>query len=191
MRKFGDQRRAVGAGGTENVRMPHGEVQRPVASHGNAADAAGLPSGEGTILLIDGGDEFLNKKILVAVMPVQGIDVEAPAAFGHHHDEFNDLSLAHQIFPSLLPAMFTPAPVVFEQAVQVVQHWIPGGPGIVARRERDAIFYRVAQDGAGNSFAIDVSGRALCIPRPRENQASERRQTRTDELSPAQAGTAR
>ena len=53
--KFCNQRRAVGAGGAENVRMPHGKVQRAIAPHGDAADSAGLAACNGAILAIDRG----------------------------------------------------------------------------------------------------------------------------------------
>jgi len=37
--------------------------------------------------------------------------------------------------------MFTPAPGMFKEAVKVVKHRISIGPGLVARRQRDAIIH--------------------------------------------------
>ena len=163
--KFRNQGRAVGAGGSENVRMLHAEVQRAIAPHGDAADSAGLATCNGPILVVDCRDEFLDEEILVALMAVKGIDVETLAAFRHHDDEFADLSLAHQAFPGLLPAVFTPAPRMFEEAVQEVKHRVAVGALFVAGRERHAILHCPPKDGAGNGLAIDAGGGGLGIGR--------------------------
>ena len=135
--------------------------------------------------MIDRRDEFLNEEILVALMAVKGVYVETLAAFGHHHDELADLALAHQAFPGLLPAVFAPAPVMFEEAVKVVEHRVSLRARIVAGRQRDAIIHRAAEDGAGNGLAIDASGGGLCEDRHGKKEASKQREAGADQPSEA------
>ena len=127
--------------------MLHAEVQCPIAPHRDAADPTGFPIGDRPVLVIDCRDEFLDEEIFVAFMAVKGVYVETLAPFGHHHNELADLPLAHQTFPSLLPAVFTPAPGMFKEAMKVIKHRISLGPGLIARRQRDAIIHRAAEDG--------------------------------------------
>ena len=149
-------------------------------------DSAGLATGDRTILVIDRGNEFLDEEIFVALMAVKGVDVKTLAAFGHHHDELADLPLAHQTFPGLLAAMFAPALVMFEEAVQVIKHRVPVGAGIVAGRKRDAVIHRAPEDGAGNGFARDMSGGSLGQNWRGEKDADHYREAWADQPPEAQ-----
>ena len=87
-RKFFDERGAVGADGAEELRMAEGEMQRAVASHGDAGDGAIGAAGSGTIALFDVREKFLEKEIFVAVFSVAGVDVEAGVTVGRDDEKF-------------------------------------------------------------------------------------------------------
>jgi hypothetical protein len=57
--------------------------------------------------------------------------------------------------------MITPTTVVFEEAVKIIEHGESVSACLVARRERYAVFHRMAKDRAGNGFTIRAR-RALC-----------------------------
>ena len=96
--KFFDQRGAVGADGAEELRMAEGEMERTVASHGDAGDGAIGAAGGDSIALFDEGEKFLEKEILVAIFSVARVDVEAGAAVGSGDEEILEfLFIAHRL----------------------------------------------------------------------------------------------
>jgi len=52
-RQFFDERGAVGADGAEKLRMAEGEMQRTVATHGDAGDGTVRAAGRGAVTLFD------------------------------------------------------------------------------------------------------------------------------------------
>jgi len=61
-RKLRQQHGAMGADRTENIRVAHREVQGAVAPHREAADPARIAFCDGPIVVINVGNEFLDKK---------------------------------------------------------------------------------------------------------------------------------
>jgi len=70
----------VGADGAEKLGMAEGEMQRAVASHGDAGNGSVGAAGRGTVTLFDEREKFLQQKILVAVFAVLCIDIKTCSA---------------------------------------------------------------------------------------------------------------
>jgi len=143
-----DERGAVGADGAEELRMAEGEMQRAVATHGNAGDGAIGAARSDAITLFDEGEKFLEKKVLVAILPVAGVDVEAGAAVGGGDGEVLELmSLAHVIY-EIPEAGVDEELFVVAEAVKVIEDGeFSGFVGVEGGGKDDAV-----ADGAGEDF---------------------------------------
>src|SRR5271157_3494543 len=117
----GQQRGAVRAGGPENVRMAHAQVQRSVAAHRRAANAAGLAPRDRTELPVDGRNQLLNEKVLIALAAVGRVHPESLTAVGHDHDELAHPAVSAQTVQDFLPSLAAPTFLVLEESVEEVE----------------------------------------------------------------------
>src|SRR5258708_22896579 len=123
MRKLLEQRRHLRGHNAKHPRILECEPQRPVATHGDAADA---PSGAVPYqaeFLLHLWDKVTNKKIFITDPPVSGIDVETRVSIGRDDHHFANLLLLLRIFDHVPTAGGNQKALVSAQPVEVVERW--------------------------------------------------------------------
>src|SRR5215469_761880 len=160
-RRFGDQRRALGAYRAKQVRAGECEAQRAITTHGKACDCARVSISKRTEMALDVRNEFAQKKVAIAVAPVGRVDEEAALSFGNRNQKLADLVFLSQILNQ------SPSPgahehlLVFAEPVQEIKRRIFFvAMAFVARRQEHAITHRPIEDAASQSATIDAALRS-------------------------------
>ncbi len=158
--------------------MRKGEVQGPVASHGNSADGSSCAAGTDAVFSLDVRQEFLQKKVAVTHGVVGGVDVEAAMSLGGNDEKVVHLVLLAQIVEQSPTAAVKEGLLVVAQAVQKIENWIPLWgmlccTRVIARGHVDAIVGYLFKDFAVQRAAVDAALRGCPASSDQNKQAAE------------------
>lgn len=102
-------------------------------------------------------NELLQKKVVVRVLPVGGVDEEAAASFRSGHDEVADLVSALKVFDQPPPAAAHERLLVLAKTVQEVEHGVLLGFLVVICGKHYAVADGPVQNSAIEDGAIDTA----------------------------------
>ncbi len=157
--KLFDESGAVGADGAEELRMTEGEMERAVASHGDAGDGAIGAAGGDAVVLFDVGKKFLEEEILVAIFTVARVDVETGAAVGSGDEEVLEFLFVAHVFDEIPEAGVDEELFVVAEAVEGIENGeFFGFVGVEGRWEDDAVGDGAGEDFGGEKVAFDAAG---------------------------------
>ena len=149
----------MGADSAEELRVAEGEMQRAVASHGDARDGAVGAAGGDAIALFDEREKFLQKKIFVAVLAVLGIDVEARTTVGRGDQEVLQFTFFALVFDEIPEAGMDEELFVVAESVEGIEdRKVFCFVGVESWRKDDAVRDAAGEDFAGEGVALDAAG---------------------------------
>src|SRR5271156_331146 len=122
LRRFGDERGALGANGREQLRVGKSKPERAVSTHRDTADGSCRALPANRVMGLDIRNELANKEIAVAHAAIGRVDVETAPAFGRDDQEIGDLSLLAKIFDQFRSTALEQSLFVIAEPVQEIEH---------------------------------------------------------------------
>ena len=157
--KLFDERGAVGADGGEELGMAEGEVERAIASHGDAGNGAVGAAGSGAVTFFDEREKFLEEEIFVAVFAVLGVDVKTGTAVRRGDQKTFQLAFFAEVFDEVPGAGVDEELFVVAESVEGIEDGkVFRLVSVVGRRKHDAVGNVAGEDFAGNGIAFDAAG---------------------------------
>ena len=149
----------MGTDGAEELRVTEGEMERAIASHGDARDGAVGAAGSDAVALFDKGEKFLEEEVFVTVLAVAGVDVEAGAAVGSGDEKVLELFFVALVFDEIPEAGVDKELFVVTEAVKGIED----GEffcfvGVEGGGEDDAVGDGAGEDFGGEGVAFDAAG---------------------------------
>ena len=149
----------MGADRAEELRMAEGEMQRAVATHGDAGDGAVGAAGGCAIALFDEREKFLKEKIFVTVFAVLGIDVKTCPAVRRGDQKTFQLAFFTQVFDEVPRAGVDKELFVVAETVEVIKDGkVLYFVRVERRRKNDAVGNAARENFAGDRVAFDAAG---------------------------------
>lgn len=156
--KFFDERCAMGADGRKKLWVTKSQMERAIATHGNAGDGAIGASGMRAIAALYERNEFLEQEIFVTVLAVARIDVEARSCSRSDNQKRLELTSFPEILDKIPAAGAEEQLFVISETVEKINNGEAAGSfGVVARREKHAIRDGTTKNCAGKGVAFDAA----------------------------------
>ena len=142
----------------KELRVAESDVQRSVATHGNARDSVIGAASVNAVMAFDEGEEFFQEKIFVARFAVAGVDIETCAARWCGDEEFFQLAFFPCVFDEVPRAGVIEHLFVVAEAVKEKENWKASrGLRVVARRKDYTVGDGARKNFAGKAVAFDAA----------------------------------